>query len=258
VVAVEGVAVIDGQVVARKANVRAALSQTLAGLSHPPRDLLDQLGVTVTTKPPFTLAVHPDIPEAYRGGPASLTVTAQRSPGFVEEITLTGPLLPPNVAAALKNIPKGQSEVKVQLNPSAKAALGVHPFLIAGRAKFQNQEFSVVAAPISLILALPFELRVEGKAPTLTAGAKAKVKVTATRKGGYQGPIAVELRNLPAKVTATKATIAAGNVDAEIELAAAVDAAPGDKADVSALGTATAAGNQQAPSANFTLRVLKK
>src|SRR5262249_25357328 len=150
-------------------------------------------------------------------GSAPLTVLAQRTPGFVEEIALTAPALPANVAAALKNIPKNQNEVKVQLNPAAQAALGSQAFLIVGRAKYQNEEFLVVAPPEPLVVALPFELRVDAKGLEVMAGAKAKVKVTAIRKGGYQGPIAVELRNLPAKVTATKATIATGKADADIE-----------------------------------------
>jgi len=82
--------------------------------------------------------------------------------------------------------------------------------------------------------------------------------VTALRAGGYQGPIALELRNLPANVAAPKTTIAAGQTTAEIELSAAVNAATGDKADVNILGTATAAANQQRATANFTVSVPKK
>lgn len=258
VVAVEGVAVIDGRVVARRASVRAPLREALAGLTYPPPDLLHELGVAVTTRPPFTLAARFDFPEAYRGGPAPLAVTAQRSPGFTEEIALAASDLPPNVAAALKNIPKNQSEVKVQLNPAAAAALGSHPFFLTGRAKYQNQDFSIVAQPPALVLALPFELRVEMTPPVIAPGAKAKAKLTARRKGGYQGPIAVELRNLPAKVAAAKVTIPAGKLEAELEVTAAADAPPADKADVHAAGVATAAGNQQGASPPFSLRVAKK
>jgi hypothetical protein len=41
-------------------------------------------------------------------------------------------------------------------------------------------------------------------------------------------------------------------------LAAAENAAVGDKGDVNVLGTAPAAANQQNPSANFTVSVIKK
>src|SRR5262249_22494877 len=149
-----------------------------------------------------------------------------------------------NVASALKNIAKGQNEVKVQLNLAANAVLGQFPISVTGKAKYQNKDFSVTAAPVALVLALPFDLRIEPTPIKIAPGSKAKVRIAATRKAGYQGPIAVELRNLPANVTAAKATIPMGQDAAEIELTAAADAAAGDKADINALGTATAAANQ--------------
>ena len=48
------------------------------------------------------------------------------------------------------------------------------------------------------------ELKVEPATVTLKPGEKAKLKVRALRKGNYQGPIAVELKNLPAQVAAAK------------------------------------------------------
>src|SRR5262249_57068810 len=129
-----------------------------------------------------------DLPEATRGLPAPLTVTAARAPGFDEEIVLAAAGLPPNVAAALKNIPKGQNEVKVQLNPAAAAALGQFQVSFTGKAKHQNKEPLVATMPVSLVLALPFDLKVEPTPLKLTPGGKAKLKVTALRKGGFQRP----------------------------------------------------------------------
>ena len=54
------------------------------------------------------------------------------------------------------------------------------------------------------------------------------------------GPITVELKNLPANVTAPKATIAQDQASAEIEISAADTAALGDKADVSLSGVGNA------------------
>jgi hypothetical protein len=109
-----------------------------------------------------------------------------------------------------------------------------------------------------LVLVNPFELTVSPMPLKLAPGGKAKLTVTAARKAGYQGPIGLELRNLPANVTAPKATIAMGETKTEIEVTAAENAAAGDKGDVNALGTATAAGNQQTASANFTVSIAKK
>jgi hypothetical protein len=256
--AVRGSATINGKTVIQYANLRAVVSQNLAGLPYPPKNLLTRVGLAVTEKPPFTLMAKLDQAEGIRGSPVPLTVTATRAAGFTDEIALSPVGLPANVAPALKNIAKGQYEVKVQLNPAANAALGQFPISVTGKAKFQNKDFSVTARPVSLVLALPFDLKIETSPLQLEPGGKAKIKVAATRKAGYQGPIAVELRNLPANVTAPKVSILMGQDAVEIELTAAANAATGDKTDINALGTATAAANQQNASPNITLSVLKK
>ena len=102
-----------------------------------------------------------------------------------------------------------------------------------------------------------FDLKVEPAALRIPQGGKAKVKITATRKAGYQGPIALELRDLPANVTAPKTTIDMGQNSSEVEISVPANAAPGEKKDVNVLGTATAA-NQQNASPNFTVVVEKK
>jgi hypothetical protein len=162
------------------------------------------------------------------------------------------------VAPVLKNIPKGQNEVKVQLNVAANAAVGSFPITFIGKTKFQNKDFTVEGLPAPLVVALPFDLTVEPATVMLAPGAKVKCKVTAIRKGGYQGPITLEVRNLPANVTAAKVDIPMAQSAAEIELTAAAAAAPGNKADVNVLGTATASANQQNASPNFAVNVVKK
>jgi hypothetical protein len=255
---IEGRATINGKVVVAPARVSGAVSQSLANLPFPPRDLQSQVMVAATEKPPFTLTAKLDQPEGSRGTPVPVTITAQRGTGFTEEITLTALGLPPNVAPGLKNIPKGQNEVKVQLTPAANAPLGSFFVAFSGKSKFQNKDYSVTAPPVTLVLTLPFTLQAEPAVLKLIPGGKAKVKVTAARKGGYQGPIAVELKNLPPNVTAAKATIAMAQSAVEIEVSAAANAAVGDKKDVSVQGTAAAAGNQANASPPFTVSVAKK
>ena len=98
---------------------------------------------------------------------------------------------------------------------------------------------AATSAPAPLVVSLPFELKAEPLPLKLLPGGKAVLKVTATRKGGYAGPITVEVRNLPANVTAAKATIAMGQTAVDVEVTAAANAVAGDKADVNVLGTAT-------------------
>jgi hypothetical protein len=258
ILAVLGKATINGKAVTVRANVAGPVRTALAGLPYPPRQMVDELAVAVTPKPPFALTAKVDAGVALRGAPATVTVTAVRDAGFTEEITLAPAALPPNVAAALKPIPKGANEVKVTLTPAANAALGSFPFTLIGRAKAQGRDVAATLAPTPLVVSLPFELRAEPSPLKLAPGGKAVLKVTATRKGGYAGPIALEVRNLPANVTAAKVTIAMGQTAADVEVSAAANAAAGDKADVNVLGTATAAANQTAATPNVTVSVGKK
>jgi hypothetical protein len=255
---IQGKATINGKPLVLKANVTSAVKAELAGLPFPPRPLLGDVAVAVTQKAPFTLTAKVDAGEALRGTAATVTVTAVRDAGFTEEIALTPGALPPNVAPALKPIPKGANEVKVALTPAANVPLGSLTFTLVGKAKYQGRDFASTSAPAPLVVSLPVELKAAPLPVKLLPGGKATLKVTATRKGGYAGPIAVEVRNLPANVTATKGTIAMGQTAADVEITAAAGAAAGDKADVNVLGTATGAGNQTAATPNFTVSIGKK
>ncbi|MBI1914041.1 MAG: PPC domain-containing protein [Planctomycetes bacterium] len=255
---IQGKATVAGKTVVRTATARSVLNLTLANLPYPPPQYETNLGVAIKLKPPFTLAAKFDAPQTMPGQPITATVTAIRTPGFVDEIVLGVAGLPPTVKPMLKNIPKGQNEVKVQFVPVPKAPPGQFGVTFTGRARFQGADVSANTTPVSLVLALvPFDLKVEPALLQLATGAKAKLKVTATRRT-YQGPIVVEVRNLPANVSATKATIAQGQVVAEVEVTAAGNAVAGNKADVQVAGIATAAGNATRLSPNFTLSVLKK
>ena len=204
------------------------------------------------------LAFKFDPPEVLRGGTVAVTVTAVRDAGFIEDIVLAPVGMPANVAPVLKNIAKNTNEIKVELKPAANAALGSFPITFTGKGKFQNRDYVVTAVPAPLVVMPPFELTVEPPTLMLAPGAKMNIKVVAARKGGYSGPIAVELRNLPANVTASKPMIAMGQNAVDIEVTAAPTAAPATKADVHVFGTATAAANQTRQTANFTVGVVKK
>jgi hypothetical protein len=252
--------VIDGAPVMEFLNVRKAVSDTLAGLPYPPRQLGTQIALAVKERPPFLLASRVEPARVIPGKPANLVVTVTRNPGFAEDIVLAGPEgLPANVKPpALKPIPKGQNEVKVPLDLNPKAPLGKYFITLSGKAKHMNQEYLTYARPSPVDLVLPFSLKAEPATLTLAQGAKAKIKVTAIREPGYDGPIDVIVRNLPAKVTAGKAIIPKGQTAVDIDLAAAPDAPAVAKGDVNALGTATELANLQNASPNFAITVTKK
>jgi hypothetical protein len=147
-----GSAAIGGKTVVSAATLRNLISQNLAALPVPPRTLYHDIGLAVTEKPPFTLAAKFDAPMTAPGAAAMLTVTATRLPGFTGEIALSVTGLPANVALVPKNIAMGQNEVKLQINAAANAAMGTFPLTVTGKAKHNNRDYTVNAAPVPLVL----------------------------------------------------------------------------------------------------------
>jgi hypothetical protein len=203
---------------------------------------------------------------------------------------------PVPIPPATVKIPKGQAQAKLELKPAGNAPLSPQTLGYIARAKFNNKDVTASVLPSPLPLTLPFDLQVDARGgmlnvPGLRAGQPApspfhvadllngaaglaafglldlshvhpapntlKVKVTAVRKGGYNGPITLEFRNLPANVSAPKPAIPEGQTEVEVDLTAAANAAVGAKGDVNVLGTATGLANQQNASPNFTVNVVK-
>jgi hypothetical protein len=249
---VQAKATINGKEVKSLASVAGIVRQSMAGLPFPPRELSDSVAVAVT-EPPFRLIAKCNTAEAARGTPIPLTVTATRTKDFAEEIALSVVGLPPNVTASAKPIAKGANEVQISLTAGAAVPTANYGIVVIGKAKHQGKDYATTAlAPLTLVL--PFELKAD-QLPPLKPGDKAKLKVKATRKGGFTGPIEVEFKNLPANVTAPKAQIPADKSEAEIEVTAGANAAAGEKTDVNVTGTAA---GQSAATPNFTVSVVKK
>jgi hypothetical protein len=226
----------------------------MGGLSHPPREWLRGVGVAVTPKPPFALAALWERPEAVRGLSNTLVVVATRDAGFDGEIVLTTVGLPPGVPALARSIPAGKAEAAIEIKLSEGAVMGSFSFSIVGRGRQDGRELSATLQPPPLLVGPPFELRVAPNPVPLETGGAAILHVTAVRKGGYAGPIELELRNPPAQVAAGKATIGPGKTTATMTLTAAAAAPLGSRGDVDVLGTISLA-NQQAASPGFTIRV---
>jgi hypothetical protein len=259
-VTIHAKATVDGKAVTEPVRTRTPISAALANLPYPPLHLQSHVAVGVKEKAPFSLVVKMEAKEGAPGLPAQVTITAMRGAGFAEDIVLNPPQgLPPNVPAPkLGTIAKDKTEFKFPLDVNAKTPLGDYVLLFSGKAKVGKADVNGDVAALVLAVTQPFELKVEGAPVNLAPGAKAKLKITATRRAGYKGPIGVELRNLPAKVTATKAAIAQDQTVIEVELAAAPDAAAVEAANVDALGTATALNNLTNASPPITVRVQKK
>jgi hypothetical protein len=248
---------VGGKEITRLVNATDVVKAGLNNLAFPPREMLTSIGVAVTDKPLFTLAIKLANTETIRGAATNVTVTATRAAGFADEIQVAATVVPPNVAIAAKPIPKGANEVQFTVTPAANAALGNLPLTFRGTTKTGGKDFAYYSTSATLSVVVPLEVKAEPSPLALKAGQKAKLKVTITRKGGYKGPVDVEVKNLPANVTAPKVTVPPDKTTADVELTAAPTAAAGDKPDVQVTATATAAANQQATAPNILLKVAK-
>jgi hypothetical protein len=235
--------------------------------------------------PRFDLSLSLERFDAPQAGAVSLPILATRR-GYPGPIELSVDSGHPGITGKA-TIPAGQpaqpnqfaTTLVVQVHPDVPP--GPHSFMIKGIAMIagkQQTEYLTVRPVISqnlnnlqyppptlfhqIALAVkerpPFDLKVEPGSLKLSQGGKARLKVLATRHAGYQGPIAVEVKNLPANVQAAKGTIPMGQTAVELDIMAAANAAPANKMDVAVVGTATGAGNQQNTSPTFTVAVQKK
>jgi hypothetical protein len=254
---VQGRATINGQPVTARASTLPVLRRSLANLPVPPLHLHNAVAAGIIAPAPFALEFKFDDAEHLRGKPVGLTVTAARAPGFTDEIALTATALPRGVSADLPRIPKDQTETKLELKTDPSSALGKFLVSITGKARHENRNYTVLARPEEMVLSPPFELAVQPASLKLTGGERGKLKVTATRNARYDGPIALEVRNLPKKVTASKTTIGRDEREAELEITAAVDAS-GEQTNVQVQGTAPDAANQTHVSPSFTIAVRPK
>jgi hypothetical protein len=149
---IQGKAKINDKEVTQYASVRTLISTQMGGLPVPPRAMFTRLGLAVTERAPFSLAVQFDEATVAPGKAVSVTVAVARASGFTGEIALTASGLPPNVTPALKNIPANANDVKVQFTVAGNAMPGSSLVTITGKAKHQNHDFTVNAPPAPLVI----------------------------------------------------------------------------------------------------------
>lgn len=252
---VQAKATIDGREFVTFAGTESLLVQAMGGLPFPPREWNRKVAVGVLPKPPFEVAARFEPPEAVRGSATTLVVSAQRDASFQGPIVLSALGLPANVTAPNMTLAPAQSEARMPVKLAERAAMGSYSFTLVGRA--QDGERSMMSSLVApqILVVRPFDLKVEPNPVSITQGEKAQLRVTATRRGGYDGPISIELRNLPAQVSAAKkSVIAQGEAATTIELSAATSAPLGARGDVDALGTIDLA-QQQFASSPFAVKV---
>lgn len=202
--------------------------------------------------PAFDIHVETVPLRLYRGDKAKVKVNVVRR-GYDGPITAELLNLPARVISTKDVIPRGQNSVELEVTVPPAATLGDKADVIVQGMTSGNQTIHSPKFQVSVQEAA-FEISVETPGLKLMRGDKVKVKVNAVRLG-YRGPIAVELRGLPAHVHAPKEVIPAGQNSIEINLTVDPKAEAVDKANIQAAGTSTTGPNLSAFSRNFPLTV---
>jgi hypothetical protein len=215
------------------ATVTAAQKAAFSGLASPPQFMSENVAVGVG--PAALYVLKTDKPEIVFGKDlsASVKVISTRAEGFGEDIALAvtpaapQPGLPPGVTAAVKPIAKGTNEIEISFAANAQAPLGRYSVVLIGTGKQGNNTVIQPIPALSLNLQAPFALKPNLAGGNLAKGAALKIKVIAERNPAYAGEITLAFQNLPKGVTASAATIPAGQNEVEVTLTAAADAAVG-------------------------------
>lgn len=290
---VEGTATINGVAVRQPVLMEPALKGSLANLRYPPAELGRQLALGLLPALPFQVKATPVYPEAVRGLPVPVMVSLTSISGLQGEPQVTAqtvpplPNQPPMVAPIKAKIPAGKTELRTELKPTPQAPEGlVVYFSVAGKVNGVELSDTVPLPPLKFVP--PVELSVEAPPAAKLPGAEppllglaldaitngprlaaalelasrptkptpVPLKITAKRKGGYQGPVQFEFKNLPAGVRVGPSGLAEGQSEATVSLLLG-PAAPGQTGEATVEGIATAAGNQRSLPAKFSLKLTR-
>lgn len=230
----------------------------------PDFDLVVQPGVTTATREGQPQQANGQVRQDFsgigvgslsidRGGTASLVVRAFRG-GYQGPIQLSVEGLPADVHAASTTIAAGQNEAVVRLTADFEAASAAGELRVIGMGQL---DAAAPAAPTLLrrlavqpvvfaaltnngaaereLHSLAWGVSRQGAELALQArlvedvvvGGASKLRVTAKRREGVAGDIALQLVNLPAGLTGGSASMAAQQGEAELPLASDLDLTPG-------------------------------
>lgn len=234
-----------------RSTVRAVATATAA------RNRQTAAPFTVHLRPPFELRVVPAEIKLEQGDRAKLKVTTLRH-DYRGPIRIEVPEAPPRLRVIGPTLSAGQTEGVIELEAADDAPVrsGIK-LMVRGMPADPDIPPAGFAVNLAVTPPLLFDLSVEPRTLTLVQGGSARLRVTAIRKK-YDGPITIELLNLPAGVSAAKAVIPHGQSAADIEVTAEAGATAGDRSNLAVLATAIAAGNTQMTSPSFTLRLQRQ
>ncbi len=213
--------------------------------------------LTLHVVAPIQLRLEPRSVKVAQGGKTRFKVTLVRI-GYEGPVTVEFQKLPTGVTAKSFSFFNKTGDAEITASADAPLQADSQVQMVAhGSPSLGNQRLAVVNFNLSVLKAGslptgPFGLEPAPSILRLSPGSKATLHVTAQRID-YKGPIALEVRNLPANVSAGKVTLGAKQDTAEIEVTAEANAIPGEKTDVQIVGTGQP--DVKVPSPNFTVSV---
>ena len=166
---------------------------------------VDKLALAVAEEAPFKLTlVEPKAP-LVQNGSMDLKVKVERKAGFTGPITIRMLFNPPGTnAAAQANIPANKDEATLAINASGGAPIRSWKIAVLGSADIKGQTW-VSTQLAKLQIAEPF-LSAKFDIASIEQGKSGKVVCKLEQKTKFDGKAKIELRGLPAGVTANPAS----------------------------------------------------
>lgn len=204
------------------------------------RDLNNQGGETYPyrlnirpLKPDFTLSAvvldsqnRPsglDSPRVSRGGTFTMQVNVNRLDKLSGPIRLHCPTLPKTFEVSPAVVEVGQNKALLTVTAPWDAPLGLMPFSVAGVSAVGSRQVERTT-PSSMLLTVmeapEFTLTLAEISTSVTHNKSVSLHVTANRRNGFTGPIALSVIGLPPRVSATPVNIAEGKNEAVLSVKA--------------------------------------
>ena len=165
-----------------------------------------------------------DNPRVSRGSSVTMQVDVTRLDGFNGPIRLTCPALPKTFELSYTIIEPGQNRALLTVTAPWDAPLGLMPLSIIGVCAVGSKQIERTATPDPILLTVMeaprFTLTLAEIGLSVIHNKSVNLHVTANRRGGFVGPIALSVVGLPNRVTAAPITIAEGATEATLSIKA--------------------------------------
>jgi len=203
--------------------------------------------------PPFTLTTDKEIKIPYEGGRLPLKIAVPRR-DYTGPIALQFRGLPAGVTVTQPKIPSGALNAELELVAQPGLPHSVNTVQAFGVAEWASNRHAASPAFKVQVEGPPLVARIEPALVPLVQGSTSHCKLDIVRKG-YDGPVEVDLRNLPAEVAVKPVMIPKGQTSAMLEFTAGDKAALGDRGGIAVVGIAVERNKLAVPLAGLGTRI---